>query len=178
MQELEQIEFTIRTTLQWLATINDRREVLTSELERITCPQPTIAKTLTKKIGPGFEYREAMFVHWNYIDIYINLLRRLWVEFPDRREAMAKAIGRYGTTRTYVAETLVDLFPNLPTVWAERYSRPLVEGWFVDTNLNRERMRRILPVAVKAAGLKWGKDVKVYWRPTPISMGFNLTANP
>jgi hypothetical protein len=40
----------------------------------------------------------------------------------------------------------------------------LVPGWYADTNLNRERMRRILPAAVSAAGLKWGEDVKTYWR--------------
>ncbi|WP_121325007.1 hypothetical protein [Paraburkholderia sp. RAU2J] len=33
-----------------------------------------------KTIGPGLEYRGAMSVHWNYIDIHIDLLRRLWPE--------------------------------------------------------------------------------------------------
>jgi len=39
----------------------------------------------------------------------------------------------------------------------------------VDVNLNAERMRRILPAAVRAAGLKWGTDVKVYWRARQVS---------
>jgi len=128
-----------------------------------------IATAPMKRIGPGLEYRGAMSVHWNYIDIHTDLLRRLWSEYPDRREAMAKAMGYYGTTRAYVAKTLPELFPGQPMAWAQRYSRPLVDGWYVDTSLNRERMRRILPTAVAAAGLKWGKDVKTYWRPTQIA---------
>ncbi|MDP1682976.1 MAG: hypothetical protein Q8L39_14540 [Burkholderiales bacterium] len=169
IHELEQTESAIQALQEWLATLNGRREMLTAELERITCPQPVIAKAPIKMIGPGLEYQGAMTMHWNYIDIHIDLLRRLWADFPDRREAMAKAMGCYGTTRAYVAMTLTDLFPGQPTAWAKRYSRTLVDNWYVDTNLNRERMRRILPAAVKAAGLKWGEDVKTYWRRTQIT---------
>jgi hypothetical protein len=171
IQELEQIESAIQTSLVWLETLKGRREALTSELERITRPQPVITRTPTKTIGPGLEYQGEVSTHWNYIDIHIDLLRRLWTNFPDRREAMAKAMSRYGTTRTYVAKTLTDLFPGQPTLWAQRYSRTLVDGWYVDTNLNRERMRRILPAAVGVAGLKWGEDVKIYWRRTQITGG-------
>ena len=61
---------------------------------------------------------------------------------PERRDAMAHAMGLYGNTRAYVARTVEELFPGQPLPWAQRYSRHLVEGWYVDTNLNRERMRR------------------------------------
>lgn len=168
IQELEQIESAIRVSQEWLVTLKGRHEALTAELERITRPQPAIEKTPKKNIGPGLEYQGVVSIQWNYIDIHIALLRRLWTDFPDRREAMAKAMGRYGTTRAYVAKTLTELFPGQTTVWAKRYSRTLVDGWYVDTNLNRERMRRILPAAVEVAGLKWGKDVKTYWRRTQV----------
>lgn len=169
MQELEQIESAIQASRQWIATLECRRETLTAELDRITRPQPVIPGAPKKTIGPGLEYRGSVFTHWHYIDIHTDLLRRLWTDFPDHREAMAKAMGCYGTTRTYVATTLAELFPARSTAWAQRHSRVLVEGWYVDVNLNPERMRRILPAAVKAAGLKWGKDVKIYWRATPFA---------
>lgn len=164
IQELEQIDCAIQATQQWLATLNGRRQTLTAELERITRPQPVTTQARMKTIGPGLQYRGAMFVHWNYIDSHIDLLRRLWREFPDRRDAMAAAMGSHGTTRTYVARTPGELFPGKTATWTERYSRALTDGWYVDTNLNRERMRSILPAAVRAAGLKWGEDVKIYWR--------------
>lgn len=169
IQELEQIESAIQTSQRWIATLQGRRDVLTAELDRLTRPLPAPTRAPQQKtIGPGLEFHSVMTRHWNYIDIHIDLLRRLWTEFPDRREAMARAMGCYGTTRAYVAKSQAELFPGQSTVWAERYSRPLVPGWYVDTNLNRERMRRILPAAVAAAGLKWGEDVKTYWRATPV----------
>lgn len=169
MKELEQIESAIQASLKWFATLEGRCAALSEELERITRPQPVIAKTSTKMIGPGLEYRGAMSMHWHYIDIYIDLLRRLWTEFPEHREAMAKAMGHFGTSRAYVATTIAELFPGQSTAWGQRHSRELVSGWYVDTNLNLKRMRRILPAAVAAAGLKWNKDVKVYWHRSQLS---------
>ncbi len=169
MHELEQIESAIFASQDWIATLQRRREALTNELDRLTRPQQLSASTPPiKTIGPGLEYRGAMTRHRNYIDIHIDLLRRLWTEFPDQREAMARAMGLQGTTRAYVAKTRAELFPGQPASFACRFSRTLVEGWYLDTNLNRERMHRILPAAVRAAGLKWGQDVKAYWRSTRI----------
>lgn len=82
---------------------------------------------------------------------------------------MAQAIGRCGNTRVYVAKTRDALFPGHDLAFAERYRRPLNGGWYVDTNLNHERMRRILPVAVGATGLRWGEGVRVFWRVTSLS---------
>ena len=169
IQELEQIEAVIRASQQWLSTLQGRCEALTAELEKMTRPPVAPIKPTMKTIGPGLEYRGKMTHHWNYIDIHIDLLRRLWNEYPERRDAMAQAMGTYGNTRAYVARTLEELFPGQSRPWAQRYSRQLVDGWYVDTNLNRERMRRILPAAVRAAGLKWGQDVKAYWRATQVT---------
>lgn len=109
-----------------------------------------------------------MVARWSYIDIHADLLRRLWTDFPERREAMAAAMGVHGTTRAYVARTREELFPGQALAWATRYSRTLVDGWYLDTNLGRERMQRVLPAAVRAAGLAWGQEVKAYWRATPV----------
>ena len=81
---------------------------------------------------------------------------------------MAKAMRKYGNTRVYVAESLTALFPGKPAVWAQRYFRPLVKDWYMDDNLGIERMSRLLPAAVKAAGLDWGSEVTVYWRRTDV----------
>jgi hypothetical protein len=170
IQELEQVEEAIQASQRWLTTLQGRREALTAELEKITRPQVTPTKPTVKTIGPGLEYLGKMSHHWNYIDIHIDLLRRLWTEYPERREAMAQAMGYHGNTRAYVARTLQELFPGQPLPWAQRYSRQLVDGWYIDTNLNRERMHRILPAAVQAAGLKWGQDVKAYWRAMQVAV--------
>lgn len=167
MRELEQIEAAIDTARSWLATLQGRKDALTAELDRITKPvQGHDAKS--KVIGPGVEYRGTMYGQWNYIDIHITLLRKLWTDFPEQRESMARAVGLCGNTRAYVAKTRQGLFPGQSQTFAERHSRALVDGWYLDTNLNRERMRRILPAAVRAAGLRWDEDVRVYWHATTV----------
>ena len=169
MQELEQIEFAIQASKQLLSTLEGRQKKLTEELELITRPRTLAIKSLLKTVGPGFEYRGVLFRHWSYITIYTNLLRRLWAEFPEHRDAMAKAMGRLGRTRVYVAKSFTELFPDRPIEWVLRHSSHLVDGWYMDTNLtNRTQMSRILSAAVAAAGLKWGKDVKAYWQCTPL----------
>ena len=170
IQELEQIEAAIQASQQWLRTLQGRRETLTAELEKITRAPVAPTKPAMKTIVPGLDYLGKMTRHWNYIDIHIDLLRRLWTDYPERRDAMAHAMGLHGNTRTYVARTVEELFPGQPFLWAQRYSRRLVDGWYVDTNLNCERMRRILPAAVRTAGLKWGDDVKAYWRATQVAV--------
>ena len=168
LQELEQIETAIEASERLLVTLHGRHETLLSELDSLTRPE-TVATRARKTVGPGFEYRGAMVARWSYIDIHADLLRRLWTDFPERREAMAVAMGLHGTTRAYVARTREGLFPGHARAWATRYSRMLVDGWYLDTNLGRQRMRRILPAAVEAAGLAWGQDVKAYWRATPVA---------
>lgn len=162
LQELDQLERTIAAAEDCLATLRMRRERLTCELERITRPAP-----LTPRIvGPGFTYRGEMVRAYSAIDIYAQLLRRLWIDFPERRESMARAMRARGYTRGYVARTGAELFPGKPPAWATKFCRPLVDDWLIDTNLNRPRIAMLLRVAVGEAGLKWMEAVQVYWRAT------------
>jgi hypothetical protein len=62
------------------------------------------------------------------------------------------------------------LFTAKSDDWIRRHSVVLVEGWYADTNLSRERIRTLLPVAVRAAGLRWDDDVKVFWRRTVVEV--------
>ena len=109
-------------------------------------------------------YKGVWFSNKKFIDIHKDLLRKLWTDFPERRCAMAQAMGRFGTSRTYVAASITDLFPFATVRWARKFSCRLVDEWYLDTNLNPERIQRILPAAIAAAGLKLGQDVKIKWR--------------
>jgi hypothetical protein len=44
MHELEQIESAIQASRHWIAALEGRRETLTAELERLTRPQPIVAR--------------------------------------------------------------------------------------------------------------------------------------
>lgn len=165
IEELESIESIIVKSRQWLDALENRRAMLTSELDRITSPTPRVAVASTvKPAGMGLLYKGEWFADRKYIDIHVGLLRKLWVDFPDRRCEMARAMGRFGTSRSYVATSISALFPCARASWARRFSRKLVDEWYVDTNLNPERMQKILPAAVEVSGLKIGVDVSINWR--------------
>jgi hypothetical protein len=164
LQELEQIERAIAAAQDCVATLQLRRELLTGELDRITRPAPPAPKI----IGPGFRYRGETVRAWSAIDIHADLLRRLWTDFPERREAMARALGARGYSRAYVARSAAQLFPGRPAAWTSKFRRPLVEDWLIDTNLNRPRIATLLRVAVATACLTWGEDVQIYWRATRV----------
>ena len=91
-------------------------------------------------------------------------MRRLWTEFPAHRDAMAKSARRNGRSRSYVPRTPDDLFRDRSAEWSRQHSCLLVDGWFIDTDMNSKQMWTILRSVVAAAGLEWGKDVKVVWR--------------
>lgn len=104
----------------------------------------------------------------NFIDIHLFVLRGLWAAVPERRGAMAAAMSCRGTARCYVAVDRQRLFSGKPDGWVRRHSVELSEGWYADTNLSVRRMQVLLPAAVRAAGWKWGDDVRVFWRPTDL----------
>jgi hypothetical protein len=166
LHELEQVEEAIEASQRCIATLIARRNTLTTRLDEIT--RPPAGTATARVIGPGVMYRGKLELHWSAIGIHMAVLKRLWTDFPDQRDAMAAAMAAHGHSRTYVARRVSDLFPGRAPAWAHRYSRPLVEDWMVDTNLNRERIRRLLVAAVHAVGLTWNVDVKIYWRPTRV----------
>jgi hypothetical protein len=170
MHELEQIDTLLKALSQWETTLEERRTFLFAELDRITQPPPAPLRLVTKMIRRGFEYRGILYEHQYCIGIHIGLLRCLWTDFPNRREAMAQEMGRDSRIRPYVTKTLADLFPGQTQVFSRRNGRPLVDDWYVDKNLNPRQMRAILLAAVTAAGLKLGNEVKIYWRQTQVSV--------
>jgi hypothetical protein len=168
MQELEQIESIIQALSQWFTTLEGRRAVLLAQLDYLTRPQPVPPRLVTKTTRRGFEYRGVLYEHHNCIGIYVDLLSLLWTKFPDRREAMARAMGRHGRIRPYVAKTRVELFPGQTQAFAHRYGRTLVDDWYVDTNLSSRQMPPILSTAIAISGFELGKEVKIYWRQTQL----------
>ena len=160
LAELEQLRALIPAEEAHLTMLKARDFELTQYLDKITCP-PSRKPTF---VWRGFEYRGQVMRRFNYIDIHVDLLRLLWRDFPSRREEMALSISRGGRVRRYVHTSAEGLFENKPMSWVTKYSKPLVDGWHVDTNLNRGSIKRILIAAVRSAGLVWGSDVKVNWK--------------
>jgi hypothetical protein len=167
MHELERIEQALRALDEWAGTLRQRKDLLTQQLDVITRPEAPAAPPAPRVVLKGFECLGPHVRCWHDIDIHTGVLKALWAAFPEKRDAMAAAASRCGTVREYIAKSPEALFPMHTRAWQSKYSRKLLDGWYLDTNLNSRRMSRILPAVTCAAGLVWGEDVKVFWRDTP-----------
>jgi hypothetical protein len=162
--DYEALEWEVSSLRKRLTTLEPRYAALTELFDRVTRPMFRGEPGKPQARRRGFEFRGQFFAGWACIGIYLELMQRLWTEFPDGREAMASAANRNSRSRAYVARARGDLFQGKSAEWARRHSRRLVDDWFVDTNMNPDQMQAILKSMVTAAGLEWGKDVNVNWR--------------
>lgn len=171
IQELDELENVIEASRRMLQTLEHRRDRMLQELDQLTRPIAARPTLPTKWISPRVEFKGQTWLGWNFIDLYASALEFLWQECPHLRHEMAAAMAACGHTRRYVSTTREDLFSGQSATWTMKHSRVLVEGWYLDTNINLERMRRVLHAAVRASGLVWGQDIKVQWKSTRSSIG-------
>lgn len=147
--------------------LNERERrftALTEQLEQITRSVPPVQVISTERRRRGFEFFGTFFPAASCIAIHFAVLRLLWTKYPELRDGMACAAARNSRSRTYIARSPEALYHGKSAHWARRHSRPLVDGWVIDTNMNPAQMEAILRAVLAAAGLKWGKDVKVMWQ--------------
>jgi len=171
IQELDDLENVITAWRQMLQTLEGRRDRMLLELDQVTQPISPKPAPISKWISPRVEFKGEVRFKWSFIDLYACALEFLWLEFPHLRHKMAEAMAACGSTRKYVATSREELFPGRSLDWATKHSRALSEGWYLDTNMNLERIRRVLAAAVRASGLRWGCDIKVHWKGTKGAVG-------
>jgi hypothetical protein len=76
---------------------------------------------------------------------------------------MAAAVASAGYNRSYIAKERDSLFEFKSLRWILKFSEEFSPGWFMDTNVTPERIKRILPLAVRAAGLDLNNDFAIFW---------------
>lgn len=150
-QTLDKLTRPKRKSLQEL--LAEKRSASSESLH----PKTSAAATI------GFEYGGEVTKCSCCLDIWRKLLRNLWKNYPDKREAMAMAAKRCGNNRSYISSARECLFKGKTNWWIKKHSRELLDGWYMDNNVTPERIHKILPNVVYAAGLKWGEEVRVFW---------------
>ncbi|MCX7175855.1 MAG: hypothetical protein NT159_18405 [Proteobacteria bacterium] len=162
--ELERIDQAIGASETLLETLRRKRLKLDSHLDNRTRPTTVVSSTTTRR-QPGVFYRGEFIVCRKTVRMHTTVLRRLWKDFPEQRDAMAAAMAACGYSRNYVARTREGLFDGFKSSsWVRRYSEDLVNGWYVDTNMSsRDLMQRVLRQAAKVVGLKWSEDIQIVW---------------
>ena len=158
--ELDQLESRTAAIRGTLIGMEKRIDHLYQELDAFTAPL-SIKTMGFNNLQRGVFYK-GEFVTCRYlIDIHLTVMKKLFIDYPDMRDDMARAVSSAGLYRKYIAKDSSKLYDFRRL---ERFARPLVNGWFIDTNITSpERIERILTLALQAVGLEWGKDVIVQW---------------
>lgn len=172
LNELSEINRAIDELSQVFKTLGKKRDAIYEMLDNLTKPARRSPQIDGEKVYyRGYVYRGTYTRAWDLKEVYCQLINLILTEHPDKMEVVALALSRYGTKRNYLAREPANLFSGKPSDWVKKYSKKLPSGWYVDTNINRERMQTLLPVAVRAVGLTWGKDVGVFWNRTALNSG-------
>ena len=64
--------------------------------------------------------------------------------------------------RGYIAATPQELYPGNPKLW--KYAKEIAPGWMLGTNESSEKKLKFIRLACKVIGLRWGKDLKIYFQ--------------
>lgn len=164
LDEMNQIDALIQT-------LTKQRNDIVQVIDNLTRPATPLAAPQTKKLlQRGFFFHGQYKSQWYLRDLYLSVLRKLYEEFPEKWDQVVEALKSRSYTRSYVAKERAELFSGKNQAWTEKHSTKLCEGWYADTNLNAERIRSLLPTAVRAAGLKWNEDVRVIWSNSYVSV--------
>ena len=139
------------------------REILKMRLKRQSSSITMIQST---KIETGFIYQGKFYACSYFSQIFQQLLKKLFEDKPEKRETIAWALNRAGRNRTYISDDQSNLFRSKTTHWIKGHSKKLIDGWYIDKNVNIERIQKLLPKAILAAGLKLEVDVKIIWPQT------------
>ncbi|MCU0694836.1 MAG: hypothetical protein MUF54_25975, partial [Polyangiaceae bacterium] len=94
-------------------------------------------------------------------------LRAIAKDEPEALTRTAAELHRCGRTRTYLATSREHLFRNQTEQWARAHSRRIVEGWFADSNLGLDTMKKLTRRILRANGLREGIEVVILWNRTP-----------
>jgi hypothetical protein len=93
----------------------------------------------------------------NLKSAYRALLLLLADAFPDFLERFSREKAR---SRRFVARTPTQLYLASPAL-AKDHAKPLINGWFFDTNLSTEQVSSRARIAARLCGLHYGTDVRI-----------------
>lgn len=169
MIELSALETAIAAIQHYLAVAKRRSAELTAEL----APAPTRAgaesahsrvpnKSLeAHRCRRGYDYRGETVRCHEKKGIWTGLMQQLLDDFPDKHADIVQALRSKGRNRSYLSSDRTTLFEKKDAAWVTSHSTKLHNGWYLDTNLEGERMLTLLRTVVRVLDLTWGKDVIV-----------------
>lgn len=171
--ELSAIEAVIAATQNYLEVTKRRRDELTAEFNGTTASSPATTGTEPHEImvqcpslnmishRRGYDYRGKTVRCREKKDIWVGVMQAILDDFPDKHADIVKALKLRERTRSFISKDRMTLFLDKNRDWVTTHSTMHQNGWYVDKNLQGERIRSLLETVVDVVGLSWGKDVTV-----------------
>lgn len=144
-----QLSFMLNTSKKATSGINKKEETKNNE------------KVSLGRIG--FELFGKFYPCKNARDIMYGTLNNLANQDPSFLPRFAN-LPRHGRTRRYVASNRIDLNSSRPDLaLSEEYSKEIRPGWFININLSKRTIEKVLRLACQVASIQYGKDLIVYF---------------
>lgn len=122
--------------------------------------KPVVNEEIAQKTG--FELFGEFYAENSARDSMLHILNLLADKDPTFLNRYA-SLPKHGRTRRYLAQTREDLNPSRPDLaLSDEYSRELRTGWWVDVNLSKTTIEKVVKMACQVASIKYGKELKLY----------------
>lgn len=154
-QDLMRIIIPIGATPNIIIENETKRPVNLSEL-------PTQPKNVQPSISlkPYFTYNGKTTTANTKKALLIKLLRQFYY-LDNTFYSRFNLLPTHGRNRRYLTRTIHQLNPDRKDL-AENYHYEIHPGWYLNTNIGRERSR-IVELACEIMGIKLGSELKISW---------------
>jgi hypothetical protein len=109
----------------------------------------------------GFELFGKFYSKRNAREVMYSVL----YELAERDQTFLprfESLPKHGRTRRYVARNRIDLNPSRPDLaMSDEYSHEFSPGWYVNINLSKRTIERVIQLACQVADIKFGYDLKI-----------------
>ena len=137
--------------------------LITSSNKNVVHRTQKTKKAVNKKIPQqtGFELFGEFYAGNSARDSMIHILNLLAEKDPTFLNRYA-SLPKHGRTRRYLAQNREDLNPSRQDLaLSDEYSRELRPGWWVDINLSKTSIEKVVKMACQVASIKYGRDLKL-----------------
>lgn len=122
--------------------------------------KPVVNEKIHQKTG--FELFGEFYTENSARDSMLHILNLLADKDPTFLNRFA-SLPKHGRKRRYLAKNREELNPNRKDLaLSDDYSRQLRPGWWVNINLAKRTIEKVIKMACQVAEIKFGKDLKLF----------------
>ena len=108
----------------------------------------------------GFQIKGSRVQARSARDVLVRVFEELADRDPEFLDRFV-SLPKHGRNRRYVARSRDELYPGRPDLGSACASE-IRPGWYVGTNYGTKQIEKILTMACEVAGLRMGRDVKLW----------------